>query len=97
MEVTAIEFCKLGGYNYNPNLIERIKDTRPQYKLTKPQRAENLSKAFKINPDKLMQGKILLIDDICTTGATFEEMIKELKRHGITDVTCLAATTPFGD
>lgn len=97
MEVTAIEFCKLGGYNYNPHLIERIKDTRPQYKLTKPQRAENLSKAFKINPDKLMQGKILLIDDICTTGATFEEMIKELKRHGITDVTCLAATTPFGD
>ena len=44
-----------------------------------------------------MNGRILIIDDICTTGATFEEMIQEFKKNGITDIVCLAATTPFGD
>lgn len=97
MELVGLEFAKLGGYNYNPYLIERIKDTRPQYKLSKAQRAENLSHAFKVNPDKLQSGRILLIDDICTTGSTFEEMIRELKKYGINDIVCLAATTPFED
>lgn len=97
MEIVGIDFCKLGGYNYNPDLIERVKDTRPQYKLSKSQRAENLAGAFKVNPEKLMSGRILIIDDICTTGATFEEMIQEFKKNGITDIVCLAATTPFGD
>ncbi len=97
MELTAIEFCKLSGYTYNPELIERVKDTKPQYKLSKPQRAENLSNAFKINKEKLLPEKILIIDDICTTGATFEEMIREFKKNGIENIVCLAATTPFGD
>lgn len=97
MELTGIEFCRLGGYNYNPNLIERLKDTKPQYKLSKNERIKNLSNAFKVNKDKLMDGTILLIDDICTTGSTFEEMIKELNKNGITDIVCLTATTPFSD
>ena len=41
------------------------------------------------------KAKILLIDDICTTGSTFEAMIKEFEKHDIFDITCLAATTPF--
>lgn len=97
MELTGIEFCRLGGYNYNPKLIERIKDTKPQYKLSKEERIKNLSNAFKVNKDNLMDGTILLIDDICTTGSTFEEMIKELNKNGITDIVCLTATTPFRD
>ena len=39
--------------------------------------------------------KILIIDDICTTGSTFEEMIKELNNVGINDIVCFATTTPF--
>ena len=97
MELTAIEFCRLGGYNYNPDLIMRINDTRPQYKLTKAQRAENLSNAFKVDKTKLQSGTVLLLDDICTTGSTFEEMIKELKQYGIENIVCFAATTPFED
>ena len=67
----------------------------PQYKLSKNERAINLSEAFKVDKDKIIKGKILIIDDICTTGSTFEEMIKELKKAGINDITCLAASTPF--
>jgi len=97
MELTAEELCKLGGYSYNPELIERIKDTKPQYKLSKKQRFSNLANAFRINKDKLQSGKILIIDDVCTTGSTFEEMIREFKKNGIEDIVCFAATTPFGE
>lgn len=97
MELVGIEFCKLGGYEYNPDLIERIKDTRPQYRLSKVERSENLANAFTVHPEKLLKGKILLIDDICTTGSTFAEMIKEFKKNNINDIVCLATTTPFED
>lgn len=95
MNLVGEEFCKLSGYTLNTELIKRIKDTKPQYKLSKKEREKNLSNAFKIDKDKVLTGKLLLIDDICTTGSTFEEMIKELKKHGINDITCLSAATPF--
>lgn len=96
MELTAQEFALFSGYDVNTKLITRIKDTKPQYKLKKAQRMENLAHAFKVDKNQLIKDKkILLIDDICTTGSTFEEMIKELNRAGINDIVCLAASTPF--
>lgn len=97
MTLVAEEFSKLSGNTVNCELITRIKDTKPQYKLSKKERAQNLLNAFKADKSKLITGKILLIDDICTTGSTFEEMIKELNKAGITNITCLTATTPFED
>ena len=96
MELVAEEFSKLSGYEVNFDLIKRIKDTKPQYKLNKAQRMMNLSNAFEIDKTKLIKGKqILIIDDICTTGSTFEEMIKEFNNVGIYDITCFATTTPW--
>ena len=97
MELVAEEFAEILGYEYTPELIIRVKDTKPQYNLKKHQRADNLKDAFSANKSKLKQGTILLIDDICTTGSTFEEMIKELKKNGIDDIVCFTATTPFGE
>ena len=97
MELVGEELAKLSGYTFNPELIKRIKNTKPQYNLKKAQRAENLKGAFEVDKTKLGSGKILIIDDICTTGSTFEEMIKELQNSGIDDIVCFAATTPFGD
>lgn len=95
MELVAEEFCRLSGNTLNTDLIKRIKDTKPQYKLKRAEREVNLSGAFKVNKENFLPMKILLIDDICTTGSTFEEMIKEFEKHNISDITCLAATTPF--
>ena len=96
MELVANECAKLSGYEVNFDLIKRVKDTKPQYKLNKAQRMMNLSKAFEVNPEKLIKDKkVLIIDDICTTGSTFEEMIKELNNVGVCDITCFATTTPF--
>ena len=95
MTLVGEEFCKLSGCTLNTDLIKRIKDTKPQYKLNKKERIINLDNAFEVNEKNLLPMKILIIDDICTTGATFEEMIKEFHKHNIFDITCLAATTPF--
>lgn len=96
MELVAIEFSKMSGYEVNFDLIKRIKDTKPQYKLNKAQRMLNLSNAFEVNLKNLLPDKkVLLIDDICTTGSTFEEMVKELNNVGVYDITCFATTTPF--
>ena len=95
MNLVAEEFCKLTGYEVNTDLVKRIKDTKPQYKLNKSQRMDNLSNAFEINKAALKSGRILLIDDICTTGSTFESIITELKKSAISDIVCFATTTPF--
>ena len=97
MELVGEEFAKLLEIEYNPDLIVRIKDTKPQYNLKKNQRAENLQGAFSVDKTKLKKGKILIIDDSCTTGSTFEEMIKELQKSGFDDIVCFTATTPFGE
>lgn len=95
MELVAEEFSKLSGYQLNLDLVKRIKDTKPQYNLNKTQRMENLSNAFEIDKNKIMDGGILLLDDICTTGSTFENIIVELNKAGFHNITCFATTTPF--
>ena len=97
MTLVAEEFCKLTGYTLNTNLITRIKNTKPQYNLKKHERVQNLAGAFKVCKENYQGKTLLLLDDICTTGATFEEMIKELKKSGIQNIICFAATTPFGE
>ena len=97
MVLTGEEFCRITSATLNTGLIKRVKDTRPQYKLKRDERVKNLSNAFKADKTNYHGKTILIIDDICTTGSTFEEMIKELKKNGINDIICFAATTPFED
>lgn len=95
MNLVGKELCRITSNTLNTELITRIKDTKPQYKLKREERIKNLSNAFKVDKSKYNGKTLLIIDDICTTGSTFEEIIKELKRNGINDIICLAATTPF--
>ncbi len=97
MELVASEFARLSGMEVNFELIKRIKDTKAQYNLKKHERIENLKSAFAVNENEFKQKRLLIIDDICTTGATFEEMIKAFRSKGIEEIVCFAATTPFGD
>ena len=94
MELVAEEFCKLSGFVPNFDIIKRIKDTKPQYKLSRSERLENLAQAFVVDESKILDLPILIIDDICTTGSTFEEMINSLKKAGAEDITCLSASNP---
>jgi len=93
-ELIAEEFSKLTGYPVNTQLVLRIKDTGPQYKLTKPQRMVNLKGAFEIKKENYSGKNLLLIDDICTTGATMQEMIKSFNKQGIDTLCGLVVSTP---
>lgn len=95
MKLVTEEFCKLSGFTPNYKLIERVKETKPQYKLSKKERMKNLNNAFKINSTELLNKPLLIIDDICTTGSTFESMIEELNANAINNITCLATSSPM--
>ena len=74
--------------NYD-NLV-RVRSTRPQVELSGRERAENVRGAFRVNdPSKISGKKILLIDDVFTTGATMNECAKVLKDAGAQAVTVL--------
>lgn len=94
MDLVGLEFCKLAGYEFNNKLIERVKNTIPQYKLSKQQREENLKGAFLVNLNFLPKNPVLIIDDITTTGSTLSETIRELKKNGINNITALTTAIP---
>lgn len=77
-KLIAIEISK---YSKKPifNNLKKIKNTKSQHFLTLDERRINLKDAFLVDVD-LSNKKILLIDDIHTTGSTVYECCKELKR-----------------
>lgn len=62
------------GVEYDHNSIRRIKRTQTQARLQSgEQRARNVEHAFRVvHPDRIAGRKILLVDDVITTGATIE-------------------------
>jgi ComF family protein len=67
--------------------LERVKDTRPLYRLDPRQRRRNLKGAFRIAKHDAVRGReVLLIDDIMTTGATARECSAVLLRAGAAKV-----------
>jgi ComF family protein len=76
-----------------PSALVRIKPTQPQVGLTEAQRAANVRAAFRV-PSRsrpLVAGRrVLLIDDVITTGATANACARALKRAGAVRVDVLA-------
>jgi predicted amidophosphoribosyltransferase len=72
------------GAPYCAGLV-RTRDTTAQAHLTKSQRAANVAGAFGWQ-GSVPLGRVLLIDDICTTGATIREAINALRAVGFTDI-----------
>lgn len=67
-------------------IVKRIRNTRPQKELNDVERKENLKKAFKIAPDIVKYRKILLVDDIYTTGSTMDAVAEVLLEAGVKEV-----------
>ena len=78
------------------NVIRRKKATRPQAGLTNAKRRVNVSGAFELAGRKVAHGKplegmrVLLVDDVVTTGATASACARVLKRAGAAHVALLA-------
>lgn len=64
------------------NLI-RVAPTDPQTTLTRQARLRNLRNAFEIRrPQDLAEKRVLLVDDVFTTGTTLNECAKTLRKAG---------------
>ena len=73
---------------WQPQVLARIMATAPQYGLAPDKRRSNVRGCFKVQGD-VQNAKILLVDDILTTGATLEEAAKALKQAGAKSVYAL--------
>ena len=61
-----------------------------KYLETLKEREENIKNAFNIiSPEKLINKKILLIDDVFASGFTLKEAIKLLKENNIKNIECI--------
>lgn len=70
--------------------LRRIRWTEPQVNLAVHDRRTNVKGAFSIHEADLVNGRrVLLVDDVLTTGSTVEECGKVLKAAGAADVTVI--------
>ena len=72
--------------------VRRTKRTRRQIGLSPRARAENVRSAFAVTPEgreALFGRRVVLVDDVYTTGATVAAVARTLKRAGAADVTVL--------
>lgn len=85
-EVFAVRLGKKLRIPVEQGLVKRIRNTTPQKELNDIQRKENLKKAFKIVPNIVKYKKILLVDDIYTTGSTMDAVTQVLLEAGVKEV-----------
>lgn len=72
---------------YDGKSLQKIKDTKMQSSLDKTERRKNIKNAYKvINQQKIKDKKIILLDDIYTTGSTVNECSKVLKQSGAKEI-----------
>jgi ComF family protein len=92
MALSAV-VSRRSGVPCDPFLLARVKATRPQVGLTRPQRQENLQGAFRVPAEAKprVEGKrVLLVDDVLTTGSTANAASRVLLRSGAASVDVLA-------
>ncbi|MDC4227357.1 MAG: phosphoribosyltransferase family protein [Candidatus Manganitrophus sp.] len=77
---------RIARFTQVPLLIDalnRSRDTLPQVGLSRKERAQNVRRAFHLSDPTPIKGKrILLVDDVYTTGATLREGSKILLKGG---------------
>lgn len=79
-----------GGLKIGRDVLERIRYTEPQTGLGKERRMKNIKGAFAVKDASAVRGKrVLLVDDVYTTGATADECAKALFESGANSVDVL--------
>ena len=78
-ERTAVDF---------ENLLTQTREKQLQHELPASQRRENVAGLYKCNR-KLKDENVLIVDDICTTGATLNECATVLLQNGANGVWCM--------
>jgi ComF family protein len=93
-ELLAHEVGKLTSWRVNKGL-ERIKHTRSQVGLSADERASNVADAFEWRGGDMPE-RILLVDDVCTTGATLTQCALALRSRGCEHVYAVTVAKAVG-
>lgn len=96
----AREIARDWGLEFSPDLLRRTRHTPSQAGLKRDQRFLNVRGAFKLRQGRAVEGRrVVLVDDVMTTGATVNACARALKQAGAetVDVLTLARVVPEGE
>jgi ComF family protein len=89
----ALELCKqLNRGKTEAHLLLRIKDTLTQSSLNRSERLKNVKAAFAVEPlraQELLGKRIVLVDDVMTSGATLFAAAASLRQAGAAHITAI--------
>jgi len=95
-EILAEEILRLNNpklFEYSPKVLIKHKHTDSQARThaTKRERMENLADSMSvINPEKIKNRCVILLDDVTTSGVTLAEARRVLKSAGAKKILCVA-------
>lgn len=87
---------RLTGVPVYRNYVSRIRDTAPLKALTPWERQNNLKKAFIIKQNDVKLKKVIIVDDVYTTGNTMDAVSKVLVAAGVQEIYCVALACGVG-
>ncbi|MFH2036185.1 MAG: phosphoribosyltransferase family protein, partial [Candidatus Zixiibacteriota bacterium] len=90
-ELMADIICKIIGVKKATGILTKIKKTKDQARLGLSERLTNIKGSFAVEDDSLMGKRVMIIDDVITTGATIDEARRVLKEAGSIPVALAAA------
>lgn len=92
-ELLSKRISELSGIPYDTEAVVKTKNTPPQHLLTSSERMKNLSGSFKLKNINLSGTRILIVDDILTTGATVKYLTDEIKKAKPKKIEIMALTS----
>ena len=85
--IIAKNMAKILNIDYKENVLVKIKNNKPQSELGQHERNSNVKGVYQLkNKSQIYQKKILIIDDIFTTGSTTNECAKLLTKNSASSV-----------
>jgi ComF family protein len=85
-ELLAKAVSNILHLSVNTSTLQRTRQTKSQMTLGVNERHQNVAEAFTCDNLDLSGQKVLLIDDVCTTGSTLDACAHALKKSGVAAV-----------
>lgn len=86
-ERLASALSRATGIPLNTAMVERVQNTPSQTRLSRDERAANMRNAFAVKPGAMVAGaRLVLVDDVMTTGATVNACARVLRKAGAADL-----------